>query len=155
MAQPVDIVLPCFNPNKSWPDELLKFDHSIRPRFDVRYILVNDGSVTGDINSQVNFLKQKNIPISLISYPDNRGKGYALREGVKTSTAQFVLYTDIDFPFTNESMNSVLTALTSGEADIVAGFRNEKYYEKTISEFRKGLSKTFRFFIKRFLRMPI
>ena len=155
MTEHIDIVLPCYNPNSSWPDELLKFDNYIRPHFTINYIIVNDGSVTGDINSQIHTLTQKNIPVTRVSYDRNQGKGYALREGVKKSKAPFTLYTDIDFPFTNKSMEDMLHTLTSGKFDIVAGYRNENYYEKTISGFRIALSKSFRFFIRKVLRMPI
>ncbi len=111
--------------------------------------------MSGDIDAQINGLLQNNIPVTKVSYAINQGKGYALRKGVEAATAPYILYTDIDFPFTNQSMDEMLKTLTQGNFDIVAGYRNEKYYEKTISAFRKRLSKTFRFFIKQGLRMPI
>jgi glycosyltransferase involved in cell wall biosynthesis len=155
MSEPIDIVLPCFNANKSWHHELLRFHEFIRDHFTIRYILVNDGSVHGNLQDQVKFLHERNVPLTSLGYEVNKGKGFALRHGVKHATAKYTLYTDIDFPFTNDSMKAVLTALCSDRYDIVAGYRDEKYYQNTISPFRKGLSKTFRFFIRHLLRMPI
>jgi glycosyltransferase involved in cell wall biosynthesis len=155
MSLAVDIVLPCYNPNETWHEELCAFYDFIRPFYAVNFIVVNDGSISGDPRAQVNTIREKGVPVSFISYSKNRGKGYALRQGVAASSAQFILYTDIDFPFTNDSMKEVLSTLTSGESNIVAGFRNDNYYEKNISAFRIQLSKTFRFFISDILRMPV
>jgi glycosyltransferase involved in cell wall biosynthesis len=155
MPVSVDIVLPCFNPDSSWPDELLNFQKSAGGHFDLRYIIVNDGSEKGNVTQQVQFLREQQIPVTFLSYEINRGKGFALRHGVKAATSEFVIYTDIDFPFTNDSINAMLHKLTSGNYDIVAGFRNENYYLKKMSPFRKWLSRTFRFFVSRVVRMPV
>jgi glycosyltransferase involved in cell wall biosynthesis len=155
MPRYLDIVLPCFNPNATWPDELLNFHAYIKDSYTLNYIVVNDGSTSGQLDRQINYLKQKNISIDFISYEVNRGKGYALRKGMDISKADYILYTDIDFPFTNQSMLSMMDALTNLNHDIVVGFRNESYYDKKMSRFRKILSKAFRFFVNKILKMPV
>jgi hypothetical protein len=50
-------------------------------------------------------------------------------------------------------MVDVIDALTSGSCDIAAGYRNKNYYDKSMSFYRKVLSKSFRFFIKNILGM--
>lgn len=155
MPVSVDIVLPCYNPNDTWPDELLSFDASVKEICSCRYIVVNDGSPGNKVFEQVAFLQEKNIPVRLISYEKNRGKGYALRQGVSVADAEFIVYTDIDFPFTNKSTADLVQELITGSVDVVAGYRDRSYYQKKMSGFRKLLSKAFRFFIKDVLNMKL
>lgn len=155
MPVPVDIVLPCYNPNDTWPMELISFNDFIKDLYAVHYIVVNDGSSSDKIPRQIELLKQNSISVQYISYEKNKGKGYALRKGVSVSSNKFVAYTDIDFPFTNQSTSDLLSSLVSGNCDVAAGYRDELYYQKKMSGFRKLLSKAFRFFIKDILKVKI
>ncbi len=148
-------MLPCFNPGHTWHFELEKFFQAANNHFQLNFIIVNDGSSATSPAAQIAFLQNLNIPHSYFEYPLNQGKGYALRYGVAKSSAPFVVYTDIDFPFTNQSMLNLMHALALNEADVVLGHRSESYYRQKMSWFRKSLSQTFRVFIKRFLNMRI
>ena len=155
MPVSVDIVLPCYNPNDTWPSELVRFNEYIKDHYGIHYIVVNDGSGGNKIPGQIRELEQRGISVSLISYEKNMGKGYALRQGVSSSKSEFVVYTDIDFPFTNQSTNLLIQILLNGSGDIVTGFRSTLYYKKKMSGFRRALSKLFRFFIKAILKMAV
>lgn len=155
MPVSVDIVLPCYNPNDSWPDELLSFYKTVVNTCSVRFILVNDGSEGDKIFRQVEYLQKSGISIRTLSYSRNMGKGYALRQGVQSSTSEFIVYTDVDFPFTEQSTRQVIEALIRGQGDIVTGFRSPEYYQNKMSGFRRALSKLFRFFIKDILKMAV
>lgn len=151
----LDIVLPCYNPNDTWPQELIKFNTCARDRYQVHYIVVNDGSTDSKIPQQIAFLKEQTISVELISYEVNKGKGYALRKGVAASSKEHVVYTDIDFPFTEQSMLDIIQTLVEQDYDIVIGHRDSLYYQKSMSDFRKWLSKLFRFFIRNVLKMSV
>ncbi len=155
MRPSVDIVLPCYNPGAKWAEELVAFHGYAGHQFNLNFIIVDDGSTRETVKQGLDLLERHNIPYQFISYPNNRGKGHALRLGVSRSQNAFTLYTDIDFPFTNQSTFNVLKTLTESENDVVAGFRNEAYYLKKMSGFRVFLSKSFRAFIKRFLHLRI
>lgn len=155
MQSQIEIVLPCYNPGDNWHKELLGFYDYNNGRYNISFILVNDGSHTEKIIEQLTYLKSRGVEVKFVSYPENKGKGYALRQGVATSAAEFVVYTDVDFPFTNESILSLMHTLIYERCDVVAGYRNENYYQKTMSYYRKILSKTFRFFLKQILGMSV
>ncbi len=151
----IDIVLPCYNPPHLWHKELLSFHQFIKNKAEVKYIIVNDGSSNLELESALPELEEAGIPLQVISYHENKGKGFALRQGVATSKSKYVLYTDIDFPFKNESVFNLITLIQDGVYDVLAGSRDEKYYNNTMSFFRKFLSKAFRFFLKYILRMKV
>lgn len=151
----IDIVLPCYNPPPGWQDELIDFHRFVAQKFPIKYIVVNDGSNNKECEKAIPILQAENIQFELISYSDNKGKGYALRKGVRASKAEYVLYTDIDFPFKKESVLKVLSLLLKNEQDVLAGSRNEDYYNNKMSYFRKTLSKAFRFFLRYVLRMEV
>ncbi|MGB0917935.1 MAG: glycosyltransferase family 2 protein, partial [Flavobacteriales bacterium] len=79
----------------------------------------------------------------LIEYPKNRGKGYAVRMGVKSSEADIQIYTDVDFPYVEESIVEFYSFLSSGQADVVVASRGDSYYN-SLSTFRRILSKSLR-----------
>ena len=151
----VDIVLPCYNPSDKWYLELLDFYNCAKNLYNLNFILVNDGSYDVKVTEQVELLKTNGVSIHYLSYPKNRGKGYALRYGVNAATNEYVAYTDIDFPFTNKSTLDLIKNLTENQHDVVAGYRNQDYYQKNMTWFRKILSKAFRFFITNVLGLNI
>lgn len=151
----VDIVLPCYNPGENWSQELMKFHQEASETYHLQYVLVNDGSSSKQLEAIIRELQHQKIPLKAISYSPNKGKGYALRRGVAESKADYVVYTDIDFPFTNQSMMDLMNVLVNEQKDVVAGFRSEAYYQKNMTGFRVLLSKSFRFFLRRIVKLPV
>lgn len=148
-------MFPCFNPEKEWYKGLLEFYEATKNNYDLNFILVNDGSTKQNLQQDIEFIKQKGIPINHIGYELNKGKGFALREGVKNTKEKFIVYTDVDFPFETESIKSIINCVIVEGADIAVGYRKQDYYQNDFSANRKYLSKAFRFFLKYFLRMKI
>ena len=119
---------------------------------DVELIVVNDGSSRNVSHESLIFLEKELSAVTIVSYVQNRGKGYALRQGVAKAKQDLIIYTDIDFPYTEESFLTVLRILKEGN-DVVPGHRGASYYSKT-PFIRKVISKTLRWTLKTFLRMP-
>jgi glycosyltransferase involved in cell wall biosynthesis len=148
----LSIVVPCYNPALNWL-ERIKHEKSFFDSLNLNYhlIIVNDGSTQNILPETVSQIK--NLPnCTFISYENNKGKGFALRQGVKAAKGDFVIYTDIDFPYTHESFHSILNTLLAG-ADVVIGVRPAAYYE-SVPASRKFISKILRFFIRKLLAIP-
>ena len=98
----LDIVLPCYNPLPNWEKRVIETIPKLRknfPQLDLKLIIVNDGSAytLGDSLDQIT----EHIPaFEYIDNSENRGKGHAIRKGVKEGTGNYVLFTDVDFPYT-------------------------------------------------------
>jgi glycosyltransferase involved in cell wall biosynthesis len=150
------LIVPCYNPtSEHWHENIIeqykRFCAAV-PEVNVSLVIVNDGASKGIDESHFDFFKKQNIGIQVVTYKKNRGKGFALRQGIAQAQGDYYLFTDIDFPYELESMVAVTRALMAKNG-IAVGFRNQNYYKK-VPLFRKILSKAFRTFI-RFIGIPI
>src|SRR4051812_49179116 len=100
----LSIVLPCFNPLEDCY-EVIKRNYQILSSEDhaIELLIVNDGSNRNFYAEESIRFFQSYPLIKIISYSENRGKGYALREGIKQAKGDYIIYTDIDFPYTVDS----------------------------------------------------
>jgi dolichyl-phosphate beta-glucosyltransferase len=88
-------------------------------------IFVNDGSQDKSkktIQSQIARLKNKPFSISLVSYRDNRGKGYAIREGLRASRADYSLFMDSDMSTPLSELSKFVKPINQS-VDLVIGTR--------------------------------
>lgn len=125
----LDIILPCCNPAPGWVYDLVAHHQAVRqlmPAVQLQLILVNDGSTRNFGVEEVTYLQQQIPGILIVSYEMNRGKGYAIREGLRRAMHDRQICTDLDFPFGVEVVKEVFESLEQG-ADIVAGERGSSY----------------------------
>lgn len=138
----LDLILPAYKPCIGWHKYALRRLHELhmaRPEWEVRLIVVSDGSPCGhEPEVLAAFAEGMQGRFTHIHYLDNRGKGYALRQAVAASSADYILYTDWDFPFTTESYLSALDSLKDGAAVVLP--------VRKISEYRRHLNLRRRFF---------
>ena len=63
------------------------------------------------------------VPIRVVSYPDNRGKGYAVRQGIAVSKGDVVAFMDADGSTPVRELGRLADLIHSNQADIVIGSR--------------------------------
>lgn len=146
----INIIIPCFNPpSADWAINIVKEFKKLEqllPSHSLGIILVNDGSTKGVTEKDFEIINSQIAINQIISYEINKGKGYALRQGVAHSEADFHIFTDVDFPYKLQSVADIIQTLIIKKG-IAAGYRNQNYYQK-VPLFRKILSITFRSFIR-------
>lgn len=138
----IDIVLPCYNPELGWEYTVVdKYSKLKELCKDLQFSLyiVDDGSSKGFTKTAKEYIIKKLPETHILSYPNNKGKGYALRTAVSYCASEYILYTDYDFPYTIESMYNIIQYLQKG-TDVVIAERGEDYY-KILSFTRSILSK--------------
>lgn len=152
----LDIVLPCYNPLPDWEKRIVESIEELEKRLTDTQIflyIVNDGSSQTISPEAIKYLND-NIPnFQFINYSTNRGKGYALRQGVAETKHDICIYTDIDFPYQTESFLSVFEMLKTG-VDVAIGVRQAKYYD-SVPKVRVWISKALKWLIRNFLRLPV
>lgn len=156
MRDPVlDLLLPCYQPQPGWVDRVLHAYRILAARLGVApgVILVNDGSSYGVTAEDLRRLEEAIPGWQYHVNERNRGKGYTLRKAALLSSAPYQIYTDIDFPYTEDSVMAIWQSLQSG-VQVAAGVKNEQYYNQ-VPVLRRGISRLLRAMSATLLRMPI
>lgn len=152
----LDIILPAYNPLPGWESVVVNRYLSLKNRLaeiTFHLIIVNDGSDRIDESRALKILKQDIPDLTWISYSKNKGKGYALRQGVEAATADLIVFTDIDWPYTEESMIGLINVLKK-DADAVIGIRDAEYYAH-LPKARGRISKMLRTFNGNLLKLKV
>ena len=118
----LSVVVPAYNEEERLPRTLdrLKEYYDAQP-YDYDVAVVSDGSKdrTADIAHE---FARANGRFRLISYPDNQGKGYAVRKGMLEATGDLILFCDADLATPQEETEKLLERMNRG-ADVAIGSR--------------------------------
>ncbi len=152
------IIVPCYNPPETWAPAFVENYRALQSELkdsinSVEIVVVNDGHIEGHQPAALAQLATLAPDIRMVSYAENRGKGYALRQGVAAAQGDLYLITDADFPYTLGSMKAIVQHLQH-EGGIAAGNRDLAYYAH-VPLFRKVLSKSLRFLLRHLLRLQV
>lgn len=107
----------------------LEFKKQLPADQPVSVYLVNDGSSQGIQASDLTLLRQGIGSFYYLDLPKNVGKGAALREAVKETKGDLIIYTDADYPYRLENALEMYRRLATGNVDVVVGVRDEQYYD--------------------------
>jgi len=125
----IDIVCPVYNPHAGFIDKLKKCINDIRAHYPTRQIhliISNDGSDRG-FDSSVKSEIIQSIDDAEIIDNTHKGKGSAVRSGIAASKAKYAVYTDIDMPYSINSVITIMDYLLKGY-DLVIATRDDEYY---------------------------
>jgi dolichyl-phosphate beta-glucosyltransferase len=116
------IVIPAYNEGTRLGATLEKVLAYVRAQgWNAEVIVVNDGSRDNTADLVRGFAAQNPI-LRLVENPGNRGKGYAVRNGMLNARGEIVVFSDADLSSPIEEMPKLLAALAAG-ADIAIGSR--------------------------------
>lgn len=116
------IVIPAFNESGRIPATLESVIACIRANaWDAEIIVVNDGSTDHTAEIITNIARQT-PELRMIENPGNRGKGYAVRNGILHALGDIVMFTDSDLSAPINEAERLFAAIAGG-ADIAIGSR--------------------------------
>lgn len=152
MKKELAFVVPAFNPHENWHEILVTRFLEIQthiPFFQFHLYIVNDGSSVPISKESIQYIQREIPNATYLTYEHNQGKGHALRYGVSHAKEEYVLYTDIDIPYTSQSIIRLLELLP--QHDVVMAIKNEKYYQYLTPQ-RRFISKSLQFCIRLLFR---
>ena len=121
-------------------------------------IVVDDGSKdnTAEVAKQSLANSPAGIKIKVERYAHHRGKGYAIRTGIKQTNGEYVMFADSGCCVPYEDVLRGLQLLKSEACDIAHGSRKMSgcHIEKTQSLYRRICSKMFHWFVIHYMKVP-
>lgn len=148
----VSVVIPAYNEEKRLPstlDSVVNYLRAEKAEFEI--IVVDDGSKDATAKL-VEEYSQECPQVKLISYANNRGKGYAVRKGALAANGALVLINDADGSSPIEEIEVLKAAITGG-ADLSIGSRAKAARAKIVKAlpYRTIMGDTFNRFVRSLL----
>lgn len=119
-AKILSIIIPVFNEQNTINKIISKVNKANTCGFCKEIIVINDGSTD---NTKKIIDKIKDIPIKLISYEKNNGKGFAIREGLKIAKGDLILIQDADLEYDPKEYPILLKPFLRQKTKVVFGSR--------------------------------
>jgi dolichol-phosphate mannosyltransferase len=142
----LSIIVPVFNQEKKISYSLKKIREAVKSTFsNYELIVVNDGS-TDNTLTLLKSIALTDEHIRIVSYTPNRGKGYAVRQGVINSHGDAVMFLDGDLDISPHSIKDYVERLST--SDLVIASKRHPKSSVTIPRSRAFLSRVFNFIIR-------
>lgn len=143
----ISVVIPVYNEEKNIREKLSALNETLKKSFkSYEIIAVNDGSCDRSLEA----LRELGF-IRLITYGENRGKGYAVRRGVLFARGDYVFFTDADLSYSPENFLTAVNRLKREKSDYIIGIRADK--KASYPPMRYFLSEAFSRAVSRALRL--
>lgn len=115
----LSVIIPCYN-------EVNTIDTILRAVKNMHYenkeiIVIDDNSSDGTVEKLKNSCEL--IADNIIYHDRNRGKGAALRSGIKAATGDIVIIQDADLEYDPNEIPNIIQPILEDKADVVYGSR--------------------------------
>ena len=151
----VSVVIPAYNEGERIERTLTKLSQYLEkkfPRFEI--IVVDDGS-RDDTAEKIKRLAETNRQIMIHSHFPNRGKGFAVRQGMLRAANDAVLFTDADLSTPVEEIEIAVAELARGFPVVIASRRHaESVIARRQSVARELIGRTFNALIRLMIGLP-
>lgn len=152
----ISLCIPMYNEEAIVSETVDILKGYMKNRFgsDYEILFINDGSQ----DKTESIVKEKQGEgVRYIGYTPNRGKGYAVRTGIREATGDIVMFTDCDLAYGTEVIGEFYEALEKDPLlDVAVGSRkiHPRGYEG-YSFIRKLASKTYRLILRLFFGLTL
>jgi dolichyl-phosphate beta-glucosyltransferase len=153
----LSIVIPAFEESRKIARDIEEAVAFLETHhFSGQIIVVDDGSTDNTAEAAKNIAVPPNVQLDVIRYETHRGKGYAVRTGIKHSSGEYVMFADSGSCVPYEDTLRGLELLKSDACDIAHGSRKmrECHIEKTQSLYRRICSGIFHWFVIHDMKIP-
>ena len=116
----ISIIVPVYNEEKTILEILKKLSDIKKTYENIEIIVINDGSI--DSSNQI-LENNSNFYDSLLSYEKNKGKGNAVRNGLKVARGDYVTFQDADLEYDPKDLLKFFKVIDKFDPDLVIGSR--------------------------------
>jgi len=153
----ISIIIPAFNESKKIGRDIKSAEDFIKKNnFHGEILVVDDGSKDDTAGAAKAVEISPQIPLRVIRYEPHRGKGYAVRTGMKSAKGDYIVFADSGLCVPYNYVLTGLKILESEDFDIAHGSRKLKE-SKIIRRqplVRRIIPKVFRWIFIHWLNVP-
>jgi len=141
----ISVVVPCYKESAVIETNIQTLYEYLRERFEVfEIITVTDGSPD---DTRKNIERYGNshpdVPLVLIPFAKNQGKGSAVKAGVLASKYDLVLFTDADLTIPIHELEKFVSAIESADIAIASRLVSGASFEEKLPQYRKVMARGF------------
>jgi glycosyltransferase involved in cell wall biosynthesis len=115
----LSVIVPVFN-ERNTVVEILRRMRAVDLPIDREFVVVDDGS---DDGTRAVLTQLGDSTVKIVSHPQNRGKGAAIRTGLEHVTGDLVLIQDADLEYDPDDWSRLIAPMLKGRAQVVYGSR--------------------------------
>ena len=145
----LSVVIPSYNEEERILSTLSEMHKFLSGKvYDYEVIIVDDGSSDGTVGETEKSELFREGKARVVSYEENKGKGYAVKTGILESKGEYVLVCDADMSTPIEEVERLVEVTGEGH-DIVIGSRGMEASEVRIHQpwYREKMGKVFNLFV--------
>jgi dolichyl-phosphate beta-glucosyltransferase len=132
MIRSLSVIIPAFNEEKRLSSTIaavLKYLDA-RDFGPVELIIVDDGSTDGTV-AVADRMAGEDARVRIMTNPANRGKGHAVRQGMRAACGEWVLFSDADLSTPIEELGKLIAAV---ELDRTGGAIGSRAIDRSLVE---------------------
>ena len=116
----LSIIIASYNEEKTIVQILKNINQSKNNNFEYEIIVINDGSKD---NTKTLLANNTNLYTKSLNLTNNKGKGFAIKEGLKIATGDYVIFQDADLEYDPNDINYFCEIYNKFDADLIIGSR--------------------------------
>ena len=126
MNKKLTIIVAVFNEEKTIIEILKKIKDTKKNKFEYEIIVINDGSTD---NTFQLIDQNKDLYSKVLNFKKNSGKGFAIKEGLRISTGEYIIFQDGDLEYDPNDLNHFCDLYDKVDPDLIIGsrFRYREY----------------------------
>jgi dolichyl-phosphate beta-glucosyltransferase len=124
LTRSISIIIPAYNEQNRLPATLETVIAYLRqaPWAFSEIVVVDDGSADGTV-AVAEYLRAQYASLRVLRNPGNRGKGYAVRHGMRECRGEWALFTDADLSTPIEELEKLWRMARDENAQVAVGSR--------------------------------